>query len=146
MAESLLNLPLTALMRIAEATGTRQVMIGCIWLVFPALLWLWVAIFLGRERTKHPSRCVDFFLIAVVGFPVFASLVETVFVGLWNDAPLVNRQLAVVQSYFCLSALTYCEAYWNKRNRDAYFTALLTTAMACLIWTSVALFWAAMSI
>ena len=142
MAESLLMFPLTVLIRIAEATGTEW-LCCCIWLVFPALVLLWLILLLGRDRSKASLRSVVLFLVAVVGLPVLSYLSETVFFAHLPTAPWANCQLAVVQSYFCLSALTYCEAYWNNRNRDAYFVALLTTTMACLIWISVALFWVA---
>ena len=99
---------------------------------------IWIAVFRRWRSSQHPARFVGVYLAAVMGLPLilFLSIVCV-------PQQFAGRQLLiVVQAYFCLSALTLCECYWNHCSRAAWITAGLAVLTALPIWLITGFCWA----
>ena len=115
-------------------TGKPDASGPAVLVAFLTIIGLCVVVFSRWKRSDRPSKFVGLFLVAIVGFPPVVFLVMVQAFGASQTFPPVNQFLAVVQSYFSLSVLTHCEAFWQRRGWAAYITAGLTTLIALLVW------------
>ncbi len=118
-------------------TGKPDVSGPAVLIAFLTIIGLCVlclVVFSRWKRSNRPSKFVGLFLVAIVGFPPVVFLVMVQAFGASQTFPPVNQFLAVVQTYFSLSVLTHCEAFWQRRNWAAYITAGLTTLIALVVW------------
>lgn len=101
------------------------------------LVGIWITVFL-RWSAQDSARFIGIYLIAVMGLPpaIFLSIVCT------PQQFLARQLLIVVQLYFCISALTLCECYWNHRPRAAWVTAGLAMLTPFPIWLVTGFCWA----
>ena len=102
------------------------------------LFGIWVTVFRRWWYVQDPARFIAVYLIAVMGLPlvIFLSIVCI------PQQFLARQLLIVVQAYFCLSALTLCECYWNHRPRTAWVTAGLAMLTPFPIWLVTGFCWA----
>lgn len=102
------------------------------------IVGIWIAVFRRWRSAQYPARFVGVYLAAVTGLPLilFLSIVCT-------PQQFADRLLLiVVQTYFCLSALSLCECYWNHGSRAAWVTAGLAVLTALPIWLITGFCWA----
>ncbi|MEI8383463.1 MAG: hypothetical protein WCJ09_25320 [Planctomycetota bacterium] len=102
------------------------------------LFGIWITVFRRWWYAPYPARFIGVYLIAVMGLPlvIFLSIVCA-------PQQFLDRQfLIVVQVYFCLSALTLCDCYWNHRPRSAWVTAGIATLTTFPIWLVTGFCWA----
>lgn len=133
MAEWLVLLPL----QLFWPAATGQYGAGpAVLLALVGVIGQWSLVLIRWRRDERRTRLIPIFLVATLGFPLFNFLIMVKTFGNAASFPVVNQFLLVIQVYFSLSSLTFCEAYWKHRDQTAYATASLTMAMTILIWIS----------